>query len=242
MKKVKKSDRLIPKGGLGIYCTKDQPQIWYYDSNDMPDEYRREQFQFFQDDSVYKVNRSRYLKINRGEQNRKFRVYVFKKDDPIAIIVLNENLNNPLGYGRNDFDHWKWVYPRYRNTKHSKYAMGDLIHMMFMSEVADLLYTYVPSVKGTTGTNFFERVDRGAPCVGKVFSSDGPQTQKYITVRHNITIDEKDFIIVEYNGNIYRSMDRMAYFMAPPGREEASVIKMMEEMDRAAQKVKEMML
>jgi len=116
--------------------------------------------------------------------------------------------------------------------------MSDVIHMMFMSGLANRLYSYVKAVDGAQGS-FYDRVDRSSPCIGIVYSTDGPNVQKYKRVIRDLHTEHGNYILFENVGDIYRKMNLKEYFMTPPGRKEKIVDRWLIEMDDAARKVKE---
>lgn len=229
-----KYDRLLPKEGICVY-----PNVWYYDVNDIPEETRVYIVYGFEIDSVYKKLREENKVIYKGSIiGRRYCVYVYRNDNLVGIIILKEILDNPHGFREGDFFSAKWICPKYRNTKYSRYAMSDVIHMMFMSGLANSLYSYVKAIEGTQGS-FYDRVDRSSPCLGIIYSTDGPDIQKYKKVVRELHTEHGDYILTENVGNVYRKMNLKKYFMIPPGRKEEVVDKWLKEMDEAARKVKE---
>lgn len=229
-----KYDRLLPKEGICVY-----PNVWYYDANDLSEETRASIIYSFEVDPAYKKLREEGKAIHKGSViGRWYRVYVFRNDDLVGIIVLNEILDNPHGFGEGDFNSSKWICPKYRNTKYSRYAMSDVIHMMFMSGLASRLYSYQKAVEGTQGS-YFDRVDRSSPCLGIFYPTDGPDVQKYRRVVCELHTEHGDYILAENIGDVYREMNLKEYFMTPPGRIEEVVDRWLKEMNEAARRVKE---
>ena len=114
---------------------------------------------------------------------------------------------------------------------------ADLIHILFKSGLAQKIYMYVPTDK-PSGT-FWERVDKTMPCTGIMYKTDGPETQKYISIVNEFLTSKGLYILVELNGDKYRNMDMYSYLMAPPGRTTEVVERWILEMDLAASIVKE---
>jgi hypothetical protein len=164
--------------------------------------------------------------------------YVYKSGDPVGNIILTEILNNPDGYGKGDFLYHKWIYPKYRRTKYSRYAIGDVFHMVFMSGVANHLYTYTLA-NNSSGTTLWEKVDLSCPCVGVIHDSDKYLKQNYISVRRVIPTEWKTYILVEFDGEKYRKMDKAEYLSSNSHHDKELVDKWMKEMDAAAEKVRE---
>ena len=229
-----KYNRLLPKEGICVY-----PNVWYYDVNDIPEETRAFIIYSFKVDPVYKKLREEGKVIHKGSvMGRRYRVYVYRNDDLIGIIVLNEILDNPHGFGEGDFNGYKWICPKYWNTKYSRYAMSDVIHMVFMSGLASRLYSYQKAIEGTQGS-YLDRVDRSSPCLGIIYSTDGPDVQKYKRLVCELHTEHGDYIVTENVGDVYRKMNLKEYFMTSPGRKEEVVDRWLIEMDGAAKKVKE---
>jgi hypothetical protein len=227
--------RLIPKDGLSIY-----PDIWYLDVFDIPKEKKERTIKFFhEEDLVYKGLAGHRNLIDRGSKlGREFCIYVMKDGKDVCNIVLKEYLDNPDGYGLGDFFIGKQVWPDFRGTIYSRYASGDLIHMVFMSGLARRLYHYSVALPNSQG-NYWDRIDRSMPCIGHIFKTDGPGVQKYISIKREIPTSWKDYILIEFDGDIYKKMDLEEYFMSIPGRDAETVKKWLVEMQEAAEKVRE---
>jgi hypothetical protein len=225
--------RLIPSDGLKVY-----PDVWYFDVNDIPPEVRLKTKIFFREDVSYKELYQRRTAINKGSRHgRRFCIYIKKDEENLGNIVFTEILDNPDGYGPGDFIYHKWIFPKFRGSKYSRYASADAMHMMFKSGVANRLYTYVPATNRLISGSFFDRVDRSLPCMSEIYPTDGPDLQKYIFVRKNFETPFGIYMLVEFNGRIYRQMDLFNYFMATHGRKEETVRLWLIEMGRAARRV-----
>lgn len=226
-------DRLLPIGGVCVY-----PEVRYIDSNDVSVETRLELKRFLRNNESYKQLLSyRECLLGGTQTRRKYGIYVYRKEDLIGALTLVEILDNPEGYGENDFYFGKIIWPKYRYTKYSRYAASDLFHMVFKSNLANNLYSYFLVDPKTTGETFWDRVDRSMPCLGILYSTDGPDVQKYMILKKEVPARDKKFMLLEFNGDIYRSMDLKSYFMNSPGRTEEVVDKWLKEMDGAANKV-----
>lgn len=233
-KRITMYKRLIPEGGFSIY-----PDIWYLDVFDIPKEKKERTVKYFhEEDPVYKELASHRSLIDRGSKlGREFCIYVMKNERDVCNIVLKEYLDNPDGYGKGDFFIGKQVWPEFRATIYSRYASGDLIHMVFMSGLAKRLYHYSVALPNSQG-NYWDRIDRSMPCVGKVFETDGPEIQKYISIKKEIPTPWRDYLLIEFDGDIYRKMDLEKYFLSVPGRDINLVRRWLNEMNEAANEVK----
>lgn len=224
-------NRFIPPGGIRIF-----PDIYYYDINDIREKTRTYYKNFFDRDNDYKTLSKRGKKIPHGSDiNRKYCSYVYKKENLIGLILFFEYLDNPHGYGLNDFRYTKLIMPEYRKTKYSRYAGSDMIHMILVSGIAKKLYTYSVANK-QTGT-YLDRIDLNAPCMGKVYPTDGP-VQEYMRITKDIETPYGPYVILEFNGDIYNKMDLKKYFLTVPGRTEDLAVKWIIQMNEAAEIMK----
>jgi len=224
--------RLIPTGGLFI-----EPNVWYYDHYDVSADEVKSKRKFFDEDEQYKDLSSRISSIRRGTTiGRKFSVYVTREGEKIGNIEFVEYLDNPDGYGKDDFMAIKWIYPNFRNTKYSRYAAADLIHFLFKSGIAKRIYHYTP-VKSLVG-NYYTMVDARLPCVGKIYPEDGP-VQQYFFIRKTMETPSDKFALVEFNGESYLNMDLKQYifFTSAKTVPEHKIDKWMERMDLAAAEI-----
>jgi len=233
-KKLTQFSRLIPEEGIKIY-----PSIQYIDSNDVSEEERRTTKEFFSNDSQYLVTMNFASCVPKGKKvGRQYCVYAHRLDngDAIGNVKFNEVLDNPHGFGENDFHYVKWIFPQYRYTKYSRYIIGDLIYLLFMAGVANRLYVYVPLKKDIDNSKFWMgNVDKLlAPCLSRQYDSDSNEVQKYIKVNQIVPGFKVDYMLLEFNGDIYRNMDHRAYLSAVPGRSKETVDRWLEEMNEAA--------
>lgn len=224
-------NRFIPKNGIQIF-----PDIYYYDINDIREKTRLYYKQFFEKDKEYRPLTKQGRKMERGSNiNRKYCSYVYKKENLIGLILFFEYTDNPDGYGFGSFRYTKLIMPEYRRTKYSRYAGGDIIHMVLDSGLAKKLYTYAVSNK-PTGT-YVDRIDLNAPCMGEVYSTDGP-VQKYMKITKSLETQFGPYVILEFDGEIYNKMNLKKYFMTVPGRTEELADKWIKQMDEAAKIMK----
>lgn len=230
---LSKFNRLIPEFGLII-----SPGLLYRDVNDVSPEERLAQKQFFRNDVEYKTIYERRNLVSKGSRiDRRYCVYVSKDIDQLGSIVFTETLDNPHGYGKDDFHYHKWIYPKYRRSKYSRYISADLMHILFIAGIANRLYCYPPGKEGED--NFFlNKIDTSLPCMSAIYSHDGPDVQEYVFVRQEFKTPVGIYILLEFNGDLYRKMDKVRYMTANPKFSKEVVIAWLHEMDEAAEKVK----
>lgn len=228
---LNKFHRFIPTKGIKIF-----PDILYVDINDISEEKKFFYKNFFESDKDYEPLAKKGREIPHGSNiDRKYCSYVFKKDSLIGIILFFEYLDNPDGYGKDDFRYTKLIMPEYRKTKYSRYAGSDMIHMILVSGIAKRLYTY--SVENKKTGTYIERIDLNAPCMGKVYPTDGP-VQQYMLISKEIKTVYGNYVILEFNGDIYNSMNLKKYFLTVPGRTEQLAEKWIKQMNHAAELMK----
>lgn len=224
--------RFMPQSGIQIY-----PNIVYRDANDIDYNTRNLVRLVFETDPEYVGLRTRINFVSYTPiYGREFCTYVYKGTELLGNLVYKEITNNPHGYGHNDFLVAKRVLPEFRRTKYSRYMAGDMIHMMFKSGLAKRLYTYVIKRNDAPdeGT-YWEVADFSQPCAGEQFTTDGPSVQKYISIKRRFPTS----LLMEFNGDVYNSMDLLKYFTATVGRTEDMAKQWIAEMDFAAEKVRE---
>lgn len=228
-------NRLLPVEGIII-----SPWIHYKDVNDISEQERLKVQKFFQQNKGYQDVRPVLKLVHRGSKvNRQYCIYVYRKRDLLGCILSREYIDNPDGYSLGDFECVKLLYPEFRDTKYSRYMFSDFMHMLFISQIAKRLYLYTLA-KRTESTSFLDVADRERmPCIGQRFDSDSPDVQRYIIVRKKFDIEGIPFVIIEYNGDIYRSMDLYAYMKAVPGRSEEVIQAWISEMNLAATIIKD---
>lgn len=225
--------RFIPKDGLTIF-----PNLIYRDANDVSEKERFATKRVFGDDPEYRVLNKLGSYISKGTKYRtRLCTYVYEGTKHIGNIMFTEFLDNPNGYGKMDFHYVKWIEKDYRHTKHSRYVIGDLIHILFKAGIANRLYSYMPA-KNTESTFFFDQIGQDTPCVSKRYPSDSPDVQKYIISKGIVADFPVKYVLIELNGDIYRSMDLEEYLMAAPHRKIEDVHRWLDEMDKAAKTVK----
>lgn len=156
--------------------------------------------------------------IFKGNQvSRRFRVFVFQEWKMAAIYTFKEILDNPHGYGTNDFLYEKYLFPEYRQSILIRFSSADLIYFMFKSGLAKGLYCYV-QLKDVEDKKLWELIDIPAnPCLPRIYKSDGPEIQKYMTIDKIIDTEKGKFGILNMDGEVYNSMDLAAYHKAGEG-------------------------
>lgn len=226
-------NRWLPEGGIEI-----SPDIKYLDVNDTSINERKRTKEFFEEDKEYQKSRRRSFFIKKtGYVRRKIGTYVYKKEEPIGIIISWEIIDGLDGYGDKDFTCSKLIYPKFRHTKYSRYASSDFMHIAFVSGLVNKFYMYVPATN--SDSNFYYDIADAdnMPCMGIRFSSDGPTVQKYIFVKKQIDTMAGPMALVEFDGEIYKSMNLEEYMQAVPGRSPEVVTTWLHEMNAAAEKV-----
>jgi hypothetical protein len=229
-------DRMIPKEGLLIL-----PGVLYIDVNDVrPDERLASRKMFYEDEEYQPLYLNRKAIWKGGNLiGRRYCAYVYKDGSYVGNVVYTEKLDNPHGYGKDDFTITKWICKPYRRTKYSRYASGDLNHMLFRSGVVKRLYTYIRLIPEDPGSGLWTRIDFSMPCIGKLYDTDGPKVQKYISIKNSFQTPNGKYAIMELDGEIYRNMDLIEYLVAGgPNRTRESMEEMLICMDNAAEVVK----
>lgn len=228
--KLTKHNRLLP------YDIRIFPNIIYRDANDVSENERQYVRDFFANDSEYRRMASL---IRFGSEapiyGKQYCMYVYKDGELLGNLIYKEILNHELGYSKDDFLVSKRIFSKFRRTKYSRYAAGDMLHILFKSGTAKKLYTNITRRPGSDGNTFWELADFTAPCAGLRLPSDGPNVQKYINVKKVYDTS----IVIEFDGEIYNSMDLRSYFLAPGNRTEEMVDRWLNEMDQAAAIVRE---
>jgi hypothetical protein len=223
-----KWDRLIPEQGINIY-----PNVTYRDANDISEDIRLKSSDDILSDPLQNRLQEQRKVIKSGTKfDRKYSIYVYQMNKLIGIWILREPLDNPHGYGKDDFHFVKYIYPEFRHTRFVRYASADLMHMLFISRKANRLYSYLPCIS-TESKFYMDKADPTLPCLGKRFGSDGVDVQKYIIVKEEILASSGNYIILEFNGDIYRSMD-LGTYMRVHGRSDEVIDRWIKEMDGAA--------
>lgn len=236
---LSKFDRLL-KQSVTIY-----PGLTYVDVNDVNENERFRSKKFLREDVDYANMSSQMKKIQRGtDTGRRYCLYVFKGDCTVGRAVLTEIFDSPFGYTKNDFYYSKLVYREFSWTNWSRAFTGDVIHIMLSSGIANNLYTFMKADANQKNESFFlNRIDRTQPCVPLVFPGDCESVQKYILVKDEVCIGDDIYLLVEYNGDIYRSMDKVEYIKktGSTGNEE-KIRMMLAQMDEAAEQAKQVII
>lgn len=230
-------DRLLPSEGIIIF-----PDVIYKDANDISIENRTTIRTYFKYDSQY-LSHATTINTPKGNKiDRKYCIYVYKKDKLLGCILTQEILDNPDGYGKDEFELIKLLRPEYRFTKYARYMVSDFLHFMFKSNIAKKLYSYVPA-KSTTSKYFLDVMDSDKmPCIGIRYISDSIGVQKYISVKKIIDDSEQLFAILEFDGKIYNNMNLFEYMNVVPNRKPETINRWLYEMDNAAKQIKELQL
>jgi hypothetical protein len=233
MSTLLKVNRLIGPEGLYIY------PLTYKDANDVSEEERIKHKAFFAQSDAYKKARhglGEYYSIGTNTK-RNFCVYAYKGDKFVGSTILKEFLDNPDGYGERDFFYTKWIYPDFEQRKESRHMSGDLFYMLFMSNIADRMYSYAVGGPDTISRFFFDKVDVSAPCMPNRYASDNIMLQKYISVKKEFESNGQKYIILNFDGNEFRKLDHLGYFMAPGGplRTREKCEEMIRQMDKGVE-------
>lgn len=225
--------RLIPARGIYI-----APKLLYKDVNDVDISERSACKTICGQDPGYRVLMNMGQYIAKGNiYDRRFCVYIYNDKDLIGNIVFTEILDNPHGYTKRDFFYVKWILPEYQHTKYSRYAIGDMIHILFKSNIANRLYVYMPA-RDVKSDFFFDQIKEDCPCCSKRYPSDNANVQKYIISKGITATFPVKYVLIEFNGDIYRNMDLEEYLMAGGHRKIEAVRAWLKEMDFAVEEVK----
>jgi len=235
MEELKTYNRLIPKEGIEI-AIMGKPGILYKDVNDINMELRQEVHNFFWGDKDYEKVRSLASPIPKGNTvKRRYCIYGWAGDELIGNVFYTEYLDNPDGYGEGDFFTHKLIYPKFRWTKYSRHISTNLMDIFFIKNLINRVYSYVPVFKEGEDWDWWSRVDQRVPCFGKMYPTDGPTVQEYMSVTKVHKGQEGvDVLLIEMDGEKYRAMDWWKYFMAAPGREPEPVREWMKTIKEAA--------
>lgn len=232
-KDLYKFQRFIPKEGL----VRVHPGITYKDANDVSEDIRWDNRHYIVENPIWNKLVQLSKLIDKGSQvGRRYCVYCYRGEGLIGRIILTEILDNPDGYGKNDFLYNKMIYPEFEHSHWSRSVSGDIFHVTFESGLANNLYAYIPKAEHPKDSNFFyDLIDKTLPCFPKTLPGDGPDTQKYIIVKKIYP----SHVLVEYNGEIYRSMNQYDYMKkVNPKRTDDRVNRALRAMDSFADKVK----
>lgn len=241
MSKIFKCDRFIPEEGLKIGS---KLFLDYKDINDVDPKFREEIITFFENDEAYQRT-NRIIKesgVNRGSKiGRRYGTYTWIEEKFLGGWFCIEYLDNPDGYGEGDFYSYKIVMPEYRWSTPSRFLATNLLDALFLGELMNRVYSYIPVFKAGEWWDIWGRCDERVPCFGKFTSHDGPDTQKYMSVKKVFKTDEADVLLVNYDAKTYREMDLVEYFMKQPGRSLEYVNAFITSIKEASEKMKVIM-
>lgn len=226
--KFRTYNRLLPETGVVVYSG-----ICFKDVNDIKFETRQHVKMLKVTDPVQKQLWDHRHSIKRGSKiNRRFSVYVYKKEELIGSINFSEILDNPHGFGKDDFHITKRIFPEFQGTKYSRYAAGNLIHILFLSNIANNIYCYLPAKVGTVRKNFLDELDTTTPCIGSIGPQDGLYIGRYVHIEKKFRTKWGDYILLRHDGHIYRSMDLIKYYMGLTGKTKETVSEWMSRMEK----------
>jgi hypothetical protein len=234
--------RLIPKDGITI--TRDLKtgilKLRYVDSTDVSMEHKDYLSNMFKQnthviDSIH---------IYKGSiQGHTYGYFIYENDDvnPIGSYTVIEFLDNPHGYGQNDFFSTRFLVSKYHHGhKMARYVSNDHIHFMFKSDIAKRLYAYLKHKENYEG-KFFDKIDIVAnPCLAITYPTDGPTIQTYISFPKMIDTTKGKFVIAQSDGDAYRAMDIAEYYIKAHHTLAAqnNFIEWLKEVDAAANLIK----
>lgn len=229
--------RLIPEEGVKVY-----PGIWYVDVNDIPRGLRISTKEFFFTDKMYgpSVSPDVQVVIQKGnKRGTRYCVYAFLLGKPVGNIIFQEYLDNPHGYGKNDFLYHKWIYPDYRHLKESRYIISDLMHIMFVSGAAARLYCYL-NMTDEDAPVWKRALEYNMPCRGVVYGTDSSLNKTCVAWKNVFKKrDRPDVALMEMSRDSYLKMDLKAHLLKPPHRTEKVVDRWLKEITDASHKVEE---
>lgn len=223
--RVSKFHRLLPPGGVPLPAYR----LVLIDVNDVPEWMRLRSKLYLRNSPAYGPMLKEMQHIKRGDIiNRRFCIYAYtqgKKGEPEKVVgraILTEFLDNPYGYGIGDFSYTKLVFPKFHKTMQSRYLTSTVLYLAFESGLAKNVYAYLRANPKATGSFFLERIDRNQPCVPVIHPTDGPDVQKYVKIKAEVQIppDKTMYLLVEYNGDLYRSMDKQEYLLRSLGAQD----------------------
>lgn len=220
-------------GGIEVY-----PEVRYFDVNDLADEIRARTRKFFSEDKSYSeyVKNHKHMYWVSGDKGKRYCVYVWRKGVNIGNIVFEEYFDQPDGYGEKDFMMTKFIYPEFRGTKYSRYTVCDITHVLFFANAARKIYAYASGTRAEG--SLFEKIDTKAPCKGPHLSID--RNQPYLLYKKLIETEWKPFVLMEWDGEIYKSLNIYEHMLTPPGgmlKSEKAVREWVERLNVASEKV-----
>jgi hypothetical protein len=206
-------NRFIPKGGFDIGSTW---VIHYEDIADHPDLAIKIK-DFFEKDKDYENLKSFTKNIPHGTTfGRRYGAFGWRDSSLIGAALWWEYLDNPHGYGKGDFFLTKLILPEYRWTRESRLLSTNILDIFLLGNIMKRTYSYVPVFKEGEDWDIWGRVDERVPCWGKMYPTDGPTVQPYMSVKKVFKVKGVDVLLVERDGDIFRKMDLVTYFMKTP--------------------------
>ena len=233
--------RLLPEGGVTIRI---YDNIVFVDVNDLDRNERLRSKVYLREDKFYSVMLNEMKGIKRGSIiDRRYCVYVRKGSQYIGRGILTEFLDNPNGYGKNDFNYTKLVYPEFVGGIYSRYLTSTILYMMLRSNAAKTIYAYLRANPNADchNTFFLNRIDRTQPCVPLIHPGDSQDVQKFAIIRAEIGRLRFAvlYLLVEYNGDIYRAMDQYDYISGATGStNREKIMELISELDILVELVK----
>lgn len=223
-------DRFIPEGGLTI-----RSKFLFLDANDVSTKEKEDAMGLFLNHPSYKALYADRDLLKRGEvTGRKFSIWCYREQIPVAVYRYTEFLDSPHGYGKGDYHMFRLVWPDFSWKRAVRETHSDLLHMFFYNG-AKTTYTFAAVFK--EGRSYWDRVDPRLPCVAPVEKQDGLDLQKYMLMKGEFKTDYATYLIIEHNGDIYRSMDLIDYYLKATGKDLDFVSQWRKEQDEAARKI-----
>ena len=151
--------------------------------------------------------------IPRGEKiGRCFKVYGAIDSDPVGVFIFTEYLDNPFGYGKDDFHFSQYVIPKYSGALALRMSHGDLYYIAFKSEVANNLYSYVKVKEDAKDLKEFNRLDLDVSNNVGLKHTDTYEDVKYIRLDRLFNTEKGLFGILHMDGRVFRSMEVLDYW------------------------------
>ncbi len=231
--KLSAFDRLISKDGFYEPIA----NMYFKDINDVDAETRQNSKKFIREHLVYStlINQLKAIKLGNA-LNRRFGIYGWYNGRVVGSIVYTEILDNPHGYGRNDFKYTKIVFPEFTKSRQSRSLTACWMHCLFLSGLANRTYAYVR--RGNSEGFVLDQLDPTLPCLSIRYERDNPNYLTYVSIPQYLQINGARFVILELDGNKYRNMD-FEHYMQVSGMSAKKARNILYELDRAVGLVKE---
>jgi len=204
--KIKKEfDRLLPSEGILIPHGK-YGVCAYMDINDLPSTFSETVNQYRK--SELPVGGSHHI-LKGSTVGKRYRFFSFHDARLVGMYTYHEFLDNPYGYGKEDFFSDRYILPEYRQSLIARFITSDITHFLFTSGLVKKAYTYL---KLNSDGMFIRRNDReDAFCLNLYYPSDGEETQNYLKLISVIKTEKGQYGIWESNATIYLEMDLVKY-------------------------------